>query len=242
MKVLKLVHKLSGECHCSAVVLSAGSSERMGRDKMLIDLGGVPVLARSLAAFQNCPEVDEIIVVTRGSMLEETAQLCRRHGMTKVKKIVIGGKTRTESALAGVSEVSRCADFIAVHDGARPFVTVELVERTLDAARKFRAAAPAVKSVDTLKKVDENGYIEENVDRECTVRIQTPQIFDADIIKGALTYAMKDGTVFTDDCAAVGAIGYKTRIVDGDEENIKITTENDITIAEAILKNRSRRI
>jgi len=242
MNISRMMNALSGKKYCSAVVLAAGSSVRMGKDKMLLTLGGVPVLARSLSAFQNCPAIDEIVVVTRENMIEEIARLCIRNGMSKVSKVIVGGKNRTESALAGVCEVNKKANYIAIHDGARPFVTVELIERTLDMAAKYRAAAPGIKCVDTLKEIDERKVIVATVDREKTVRIQTPQIFDADIIKGALTYAVVDEITYTDDCAAVEAMGYKTHIVDGDEENIKITTENDLAVAEAILKNRSRLI
>ena len=143
-----------------------------------------------------------------------------------------------ESALAGVSEVKSGAELIAIHDGARPLVTQEVIERTVLAAKANLAAAPAVISTDTLKAVDENGFISGTVDRETVLRVQTPQIFHADVIKGALSKAVKDGLSLTDDCSAVEIMGIRTKIVEGDIENIKLTSPADVHLAAAILRDR----
>ena len=143
-----------------------------------------------------------------------------------------------ESALAGVSEVSSSASLIAIHDGARPLITQELIERTVYVARDNLAAAPAVASTDTLKAVDENGFITGTVDRNTVLRVQTPQIFQSDIIKGALTKAVKDGLQLTDDCSAVEMMGVRTKIVEGDIDNIKLTSPADIHLAASILRDR----
>ena len=238
LQLFKKNDRQQKEPHCSAVIVAAGSSQRMGSDKLMLKLGEIPVLARTLKAFQASPLVDEIIVVTRIEKLQETADLCKEYGIKKVSRVIAGGKTRTESALAGVSEVQSTAKLIAIHDGARPLVTEDLILRTVYAAAEHMAAAPAVRSVDTLKAVDENGCIIGTVDRETTLRIQTPQIFRAELIKGALTKAVEKGMTLTDDCAAAEMMGVRTKTVLGDEDNIKITTPRDMLFAAEILKER----
>lgn len=226
------------EPHCAAVIVAAGASQRMGSDKLMLRLGELPVLARTLKAFEASPLVDEIVVVTRQEKLQETADLCKEYGIGKISRVIIGGKTRTESALAGVSEVSKSAKLIAIHDGARPLVTQDLILRTVYAAAEYKAAAPAIASVDTLKAVDAEGRVLGTVDRESTVRIQTPQVFHADLIKGALTKAVEKGIVLSDDCAAAEMMGVRAKTVPGDADNLKITTPRDLLFAAEILKER----
>lgn len=224
--------------HCSAVIVAAGSSQRMGNDKIMAALGGIPVLVRTLAVFERSIFVDEIIVVTRMEKLSQVADLCKKYGIHKVSKVICGGKTRMESALAGVSEVNKKATLIAIHDGARPLVTEDLIRRTVYAANDQLAAVPALKSTDTLKLLDENNFIRGSIDRESVLRIQTPQVFSADLIKGALTQAVKRGQTLTDDSSAMELMNVKVYTVLGEEDNIKLTTPRDLVIAEAILKDR----
>ena len=238
MKLKELFKKTEQRNTCSAVIVAAGNAQRMGADKVMLELGCMPVLARTLLAFQNCDAIDEIIVVTRMEKVEEVASLCKKYGVTKAGKVIRGGKTRMESALAGVSEVRSNAKLIAIHDGARPFVTDEVIHRTVDAAAAYMSAVPVIRSTDTLKAIDEDGLITGSVDREHTVRVQTPQVFNADLIKGALTKAVSDGLTLTDDCSAIEIMGIKTHTVDGDEDNIKLTTPRDIQLGELILKTR----
>ena len=183
MGISELFKKEKTPPRCSAVIVAAGASRRMGEDKTLMSLGGKPVLVRTLMAFEQCESVEEIVVVTQREKIEEIADLCKSQPLTKVSKVIAGGATRTESSLAGVSEVKPEAELIAIHDGARPFITPELITKTVEAASKHKAAAPALRSTDTLKAVDKNGFILGTVDRETTVRIQTPQVFDAVLIK-----------------------------------------------------------
>ena len=224
--------------NCSAVIVAAGSSQRMGSDKLLHNLGIMPVLARTLLVFQDCELVDEIVVVTRMEKLEEVAELCKKYCIEKASKVICGGATRMESALAGVSEVKKKAKLIAIHDGARPLVSVELIENTVRAAAKYKAAVPAIKSVDTLKLAEDGETVTGSLDRELVLRVQTPQVFDADLIKGALTFAAEKKLPLTDDCSAVELMGVKARIVPGEEDNIKLTTPRDMLFAAAILKDR----
>ena len=224
--------------HCSAVIVAAGSSQRMGSDKLLHNLGIMPVLARTLLAFQDCDLVDEIVVVTRMEKIMEVAGLCKKYRIEKASKVISGGATRMESALAGVSEVKSRAKLIAIHDGARPLVSVELIERTIRAAAQYKAAVPAVKSVDSLKLVDDKDTVTGSVDREQVIRVQTPQVFEADLIKGALSYAVEKKLPLTDDCSAAELMGIKAHVVPSEEDNIKLTTPRDMLFAAAILKDR----
>lgn len=238
MKLAGLFKKKNEVPHCSAVIVAAGSSQRMGSDKTMMELGSMPVLARTLCVFQQSELVDEIIVVARREKLTEVADLCKKYGVDKVSKVISGGATRMESALAGVSEVNSRAKLIAIHDGVRPLVTRELISRTVYAAAEYMAAVPVIRSVDTLKQVDDQKTVVGSVDREHTLRVQTPQVFHADIIKGALTVAVNRGLTFTDDCSAVELMAVKTHVVPGDEDNIKLTTPRDLLFASAILRDR----
>ena len=224
---------------CSAVIVAAGSSSRMGYDKIMGALGGIPVLVRTLRAFEESDYVDEIVLVTRLEMLEHAAMLCDKYSISKISKVICGGKTRTESALAGVSEVRKGAKLIAIHDGARPLVSQQLIKRVVYAARDNYSAVPAIKCTDTLKAVDGDGNVRGSVNRDSFVRIQTPQVFEASLIKGALTRAVKDGITLTDDCSAMDIMGIKTVTMAGEESNIKLTTPIDMAFAEAILRGKS---
>jgi len=223
---------------CAAVIVAAGSSERMGADKLMMKLGELPVLVRTLTAFQRAEEISEIVVVTRTEAVERIADLCSENGIDKISKVVAGGKTRMESSLIGVSAVSSGAKLIAIHDAARPLVSGELIRRTVTAAAEHMAAVPVIPSTDTLKVVDDNELVVGTVDRSNTYRVQTPQVFDAVLIKGALTRAAEKGLVLTDDSAAVDMTGFRSFAVAGEDDNIKITTPRDIAIAEALLKIR----
>lgn len=223
---------------CSVVVVAAGNSIRMGKDKLLLPLDGVPVLARTLTALNNCRAVDEIIVVAHAEKLDAIGAMRDEYAIEKLKKIVIGGATRTESALSGVSETDRRAKIICIHDGVRPFVTDEIIEDVIHYAVLYHAAAPAIPVKDTIK-VASDGVAIQTPDRSQLFAVQTPQAFDADIIKAALTKAVTEGLSYTDDCAAVEALGVQTYLSRGSEDNIKITTPPDLFLAEAIQRNRS---
>ena len=242
MDLLKSIKRLTGgknkAPYVSAVVLAAGSSVRMGSDKILAKLAELPVLARTLAPFQACEAIHEIVVVTAADKLEEVAELCREYSIGKVSKVIAGGKTRMESSLIGVSAVKASAKLIAIHDAARPLVTEAVIKRTVCAAAQYMAAVPVIPSVDTLKVVSEKDRIVGTIDRNTVYRVQTPQVFDAVLIKGALTKASEKGLALTDDSAAMDMTGFQTYTVAGEEDNIKITTPRDLIIAEAILKSR----
>ncbi len=238
MKLKKLFRRKQKDPHCSVVVVAAGSSERMGGDKMLMTLGAKPVIIRTLMAFQKSPMVDDIVVVTKMEKITAIADMIKLYDITKVTQVISGGATRVESSLAGVSAVRRGAKLIAIHDGARPLVSQELIERVVKEANEHISAVPVLPSTDTLKQVDSRGVIVEGVDRASVFRVQTPQVFDADIIKGALTKAVEKRLPITDDCSAVDMMGFSTYTVEGDAGNIKLTLPEDMVLAEAILKSR----
>ena len=223
---------------CAAVVLGAGSAQRMGFDKMTVMLEGQPVLIRSVNAFEQSPLVQEIVIVTRTERMEEVAALCEQYNLEKVSAVVCGGKTRTESALAGVMALKKDCRLTAIHDGARPLVTGALIEACIRRASVQYAAIPVVKSTDTLRGVDEKDALTETYDRDRVVRVQTPQVFVTEVVKAALTDAVQKGLTFTDDAAAVERLGMTVRAVEGEEENIKLTTPQDLEIALGILKRR----
>lgn len=228
-----------GKLFCSVVVPAAGSSSRMeGVDKIFAELNGVPVFVRTILALSECDSVNEIILVTRGENIPEAAMLCAQYGLKKVTRLVRGGDTRAESVMNGIGEVSPDATLIAVHDGARPFVTPELVEETIRAAAKYNAAIPAVQVKDTVKTV-KRGRVTGTPDRDTLYAVQTPQIFDADLIRAAMKNAIDKKLAVTDDSMAVEAIGGEVHIVEGSYENIKLTTPEDMVVGQAIIEKRS---
>lgn len=226
---------------CTAVVLAAGNSQRMGRDKILMPIGGKPVIAHTLAVLQNSACIDEIVVVTKYESLQEIADICHNYGITKTSKVILGGKTRLESSLLGVSNADERAKFIAIHDGARPFLTDKLIERVVHSAHQHNAAAPAVAPTDTVRVLNAKGVVTDTPQRELVALMQTPQVFMAEMIKASLTRAQQRGLKLTDDCSAVEAMGYKVTVVAGDPDNIKLTTARDLYIAEGILAERGGR-
>lgn len=227
--------KRSSTPFCSVVVAAAGSSTRMeGQDKLLLPLDGLPVLVRTLLALENCPQVSELVVVARGELIPQVGELCRDFGISKAAKVVAGGDTRTRSVLHGVSECSPQAQLIAIHDGARPLVTPEVLAEVVEKAAETGAAAPAVPMKDTVKQAS-GGQVIATPDRSQLFAVQTPQVFEASLIKAALLRAEEEGAELTDDCAAVERLGMTVTLTRGTYENIKITTPVDLAIGEAIL-------
>lgn len=235
MRFFKRRSKQEPTTHCSVVVLAAGSSSRMGQDKIMLDVGGLPVIVHTLKAFEPLAEVDEVIVVTREDLVPEIAGLCKVFDLQKVKKVVRGGSTRVESARIGTLEANYDAPLIAIHDAARPFVTEDVIRSAILKAAETGAAAPAVPVKDTIK-VAHDGVVEYTPERAALFAVQTPQVFDASLIRAALQKALDDGAEVTDDCSAVERLGMKISLTAGDERNFKLTTPADIALAEAMLQ------
>ena len=216
----------------SAIIVAAGSGSRMkaGKNKVFLTLAGKSILENTVEVFENCPKIDSITVVT--SDVCECKKLLLPY--KKVNAIVNGGATRQESVKCGL--LASGGDIAVIHDGARALIRTEEIVAAIDACARFGAAAVGVKSKDTLKKADSDGFIEATLDREFIYNIQTPQVFLYDEI---LEFHKKaTGNVFTDDCALAESFGKRIKIVDGSYDNIKITTPDDMEIAEKILEKR----
>lgn len=223
---------------CAAVICAAGSSSRMnGGDKLFMDLGGIPVLARTMLMFQNCEQIGEIIVSARSGDIAQIGSISKEFGITKLRCIVCGGATRLLSVYNGVAEVSKRYSLVAVHDGARPLVTDEVILPAIEAALRYGAAAPYIPVKDTIKKVGDGAYMN-TLDRSGLAAMQTPQVFRNVLLIAALQNAMETNADITDDAQALELIGIKVAATAGSEENIKITTPVDLVFAEAILQRR----
>lgn len=221
--------------YCGAVIVAAGSASRMGGiDKIMAPLGGEPVIKRTVRQFQECEAIREIVVVTRPDLIIPVMDLC--HEFSKVKAVVAGGDSRDASVSMGMNTLSAKCKLVAVQDGARPFADWQLIDRVVRAANTYGAAAPAIAVKDTVKVV-RGGIVKETPDRSALKAVQTPQVFDFDLLRGALKKARQDGVTLTDDCAAVEYMGMSVKIVEGDEKNIKITTPLDLKIAELIMED-----
>ena len=221
----------------TAVIVAAGSSQRMGQDKLTLSLGGMSVMERTLRAFESCEEIHEIIIVTREDRLQEMADLGAQCGITKLKQVVVGGNTRASSSLAGVTAASRKSMLIGIHDAARPLVTPDGIAAVYQAAKDYQAAAPILPLKDTIKEL-KDGKLVSTPPRENLAAVQTPQVFQADLIRAALAETVQKDLSITDDCSAVEAMGIPIKAVEGWEENIKITTPFDVLIAEEFLRRR----
>ncbi len=220
-----------------AIVPAAGSGARMGADmkKQFLMLGGKPILAHTLLAIASCKQIDEIILVAPGDELGNCkSEIVEKYKIEKVVSVIEGGLTRNESVSIGFDNIPGGTDYVLVHDGARPFVTERMVDDVLALSQKYGAATVAIRVVDTLKKVKE-GIIQGSMSRDDVVRIQTPQCFRRDVLQHGLETASRAGLVNTDESSIVERLGLNVHIAEGSETNIKITTYDDLKIAEALL-------
>ena len=228
--------------YCAALVPAAGKSERMGgMDKLTAQLGGIPVLERTLLALDGASLVDEVVVAVSPERLEELAALCARVGVKKPLRVVEGGASRAQSVLLAALAASDRCELLAVHDGARPLILPEQVDEMVRLGRQTYAVAPALPVTDTVKVADTAGLVQSTPDRRTLFAVQTPQVFQANILKAALQSAIEAGAELTDDCSAVERLGKEVYLAPGWRENIKITTASDLTLAEALLRERENR-
>lgn len=233
-KITKAVRKALPLKACGAVIVAAGTASRMGGiDKVMAQLNGEPMIVHTVRAFQNCDAIREIVVVTRQDLIEQIMHLC--HGFDKLRTVIVGGSSRQESVERGLSALTDKMKLVAVQDGARPLITWQVIDRTVRAAHTYGAAAPAIAVKDTIKVV-QGGLVKETPDRSTLQAVQTPQVFDVDLLKSALRKAKEDNAAVTDDCSAVERLGMSIKIVEGDERNIKVTTPMDLKIAQLLLE------
>lgn len=220
------------------VVVAAGKSERMGEgiDKAFLNLGSKPVLAYSLLAFEQCPDIEGVIVVARKDRLEAARGVIRIFGCSKVRAVVAGGANRQDSVAAGLAELPEEASLVAVHDGARPCVTPDLIAETLKSAKRHGSGVAATKVTDTLKEVLRGSVVTRTVDRAKLWAVQTPQTFQAKLLRQAYAAVKARKARVTDEASAVELLGQPVHLVPASPTNLKITTTDDLVVAEALLK------
>ncbi len=220
-----------------AIIVAAGESRRMGGvDKVLALLAGKPILARVVDAFESCDSVTQIVVVVSKQSLDRCQQLVAEEGWSKMTEVCPGGRRRQDSVVAGLSRLSHC-DWVVIHDGARPLVTVDMINRGLEAARETGAAVAAVPVKDTIKVAGNDRIVHQTPPRQNLWAVQTPQVFRFDIIAEA--YRQAKGEV-TDDASLVEQLGYRVKLYMGSYDNIKVTTPDDLALAEVLWQKQGR--
>ena len=222
----------------AAIIVAAGSSTRMGKgiSKQFLALNGIPVLAHTLRAFQASRYIDEIVVVARAEDIDTVRQLAKGQDISKLTHVVRGGDTRAASVQNGFRKIHPKTKYVAIHDGARCLITTQQIAKVCRAAYRHRAATAACGVVDTVKMANKRGFIATTIDRNRIFLAQTPQVFHADLYRGALAYVKDDH--ITDDNQLMERIKHPVKLVDCGKENIKITTPDDIEMAEYILSKR----
>lgn len=214
------------------LILAGGSSTRMnGINKQFAEVEGLPVIIKSALAFEECPEISDIIIAARECDIDRIKALCETHGITKLKAVTAGGDTRTASARNAFS-LSENADIILVHDGARPYISQQLIRRVIDAAAEHGAAIPALPVVDTVKFIDGRGFSAGTPDRGTLRRVQTPQAFRRDIYEEMIL----SGKEATDDAGLAELLGIRVKLTEGEPANIKITTPDDLPKEDRMLR------
>ena len=222
----------------SAIIVAAGSSERMGFDKLFAPLGGKPVIAHTIDAFERTSCVDEIILVGRSDSLPELRKLLGPK--TKVRQVVAGGVERHDSVRIGLDHLDPNAAFVAVHDAARPLITPEKITRVFETCREHGAAALAEPVTDTLKRADVDLTVTESVDRGQLYAMQTPQIFARELLVEAYRAVAAKNVSVTDEVSAVEQLGRKVVLVPNQDFNFKITYPRDFPLAEFVFTQRAR--
>ncbi len=225
----------------SVIIAAAGMSNRMGSkiNKQFISIDNKPILAHTIEKFEDCNYVDEIILVAKDEEIEYCKrEIVKKHGFDKVFKVVKGGKTRQDSAYNGLLALDEKSDIVLIHDGARPFVKKENIIDGIKGVLKYDACVIGVPVKDTIKVVDSSNDVNNTPNRAKIWAAQTPQCFKYPVIMKAYEEAIRDGFVGTDDSMLVERIGYKVKMIMGSYENIKITTPEDLIVAESLLKDK----
>jgi len=223
---------------CTAVIVAAGSARRMqGIDKITASMGGIPLIRRTALALAESSDISYLVIVTREDLIPEIQRLCG--DIEKLCAIVVGGADRAESVSHGLDAIPAETELVAIHDGARPLITPEVISAAVQGARDVGAAAPAVAVRDTVK-VAQDGFVQQTPDRSSLFGVQTPQVLKTSVLRDALAYGRNAGIPLTDDCSAVEAYGQPVMLTEGSEENIKITTPLDLALGEIILERRKQ--
>ena len=244
-KIANLLRAVSGADESgkftSAIIVAAGLSERFGGNvtKQMSELCGKPVLVHTLLAYQKAECIDEIIIVARENEIPFWEKACKDYEISKAASIVVGGKTRQASVLNGFEAVDKKSKFVAIADGARCLITEEEIKDVCRAAYKHKAATAAHRSTDTVKIADSKGFIEKTSDRNTVWLAQTPQVFSTKLYRAAAYIALKEEVQATDDNSLVEFIGHPIKLVECGAQNIKITTMEDMAVAEGVLNKRN---
>ena len=229
--------------HVTAIIVAAGRGKRMGHTlpKQYIRLEGIPILVHTLRVFESSPEIQDILlVVSPGDEEYCLREIVEKYGIGKVLKVVVGGGRRQDSVYHAIKELDRDTDILVVHDGVRPFVTPRMIQDAVEAAMLFDGAVTAIPVRDTVKAADREGTIRETLDRSALWFAQTPQAFKKRILTEAHAKAVVDDFHGTDDAALVERLGYQVKVLEGSPDNLKITTREDLLLAEFILRTRQK--
>ncbi len=246
-KIVSVLRAISGspdpKNFTSAIIAAAGLSSRFGGSvtKQKTDIMGAPLLAYTLLAYEQADCIHEIIIVAREEEVPFWERICKKYSITKLSKIVVGGKSRQESVRKGLDAVSKRSVFVAIADGARCLISPEQIKSVCLAAYQYGAATAAHQSTDTVKIANSKGFIEKTQDRSTVWLAQTPQVFKTKLYRAAAYVALKEEYEGTDDNSLVEFIDHPVRLVECGAQNIKITTQEDIAIAEGILRHRAKK-
>lgn len=228
---------------CCAIIVAAGNSTRMNRkgSKQMIPLLGKPVLVYTLQAFQQAKQIDKIVVVCRSEEKEQIQNLLETYQIEKVVALSEGGKTRQESVQCGLRAAGK-ADYYAIHDGARPLILPTEIDKVILDAHHWKASFLGSAVKDTIKQIQQDKTVRATLDRDFLCAVETPQVFEAELYKKALEKACEEGKNYTDDCQLIEQMGVPVHWCKSEFANLKITVQDDVFIAESILKSRGEGI
>ena len=241
-QIVETVHKYLPDSATAAVILAAGDSKRMGNiNKLFYQVGGIPVLAHTLIAYQKAPLIREIVVVAKPEDFGKIQELKRKYGISKLTQLANGGETRQESAKNGIKKLGNDVKYVAIADGARCLTTPTQITKVCLSAYRQMAACAAHKVTDTVKRATVLHNTTETIDRSDLWEMQTPQVFNTALYQAAMIRAEENKLTATDDATLIEGLGYRVHLIECGIGNIKITTVEDIPFAEAILSYRNRK-
>jgi 2-C-methyl-D-erythritol 4-phosphate cytidylyltransferase len=225
----------------TAIIAAAGLGKRMGRgiNKVFIPLCNRPLISYTLDAFESCTMIDDIIVVVGGEDVEHLQDIVKKYAYGKIRAIVVGGTERQYSIANALKKLSECAQWVLIHDGARPLISQSVIKKAIESVKIYNAVGVGVPVKDTIKVIDKDGFVTTTPDRNVLWAIQTPQVFARNVVVQAYRHAEESGITATDDAALVEQLGVRVKLLMGDYTNLKVTTPEDIMIAEAILRGKN---
>lgn len=229
---------MEGERISAAIIVAAGQGKRMGGEtrKQFLMLEGKEILAHTVERFEQFSKIKEIVLVTGEDDIASVKAMVMNYGWKKIRAVVCGGKERQDSVKCGLQALSLTTEIVLIHDGVRPFITEEMINRSIDAAQDFDGCVLGVPAKDTIKICDKDGMVLETPDRSTLWHIQTPQTFRRDLIVKAYEKAQKNGFLGTDDASVAEFYGAKIMVIQGSYQNIKITTKEDLLVGACFLE------